>query len=234
MMLSIRSISAGYGPARVLFDLNLELRAGEISVILGRNGAGKSTTLKTVMAMVPLSGGQIWFSGKRIDQRSTWEIARAGMGYVPEERRIFPDLSVLENLEAGRRLPHGRAPSWSVARIFKLLPALAPLGERRAGTLSGGEQQMLAVARTLMGNPSCLLLDEPSEGLAPAVVELLATLVRTLRGEGMAVLLAEQNVRFALAVSDTAHIIEKGDLRFSGTARQLQERADLRAEYLAL
>ena len=233
-MLSIRSISAGYGPACVLFDLSLELRAGEVAVILGRNGAGKSTTLKTVMAMVPLSDGEIWFSGKRIDRRATWEIARAGMGYVAEDRRIFPDLSVLENLEAGRRLPHGNAPCWSVERIFSLLPALASLGRRRAGTLSGGEQQMLAVARTLVGNPSCILLDEPSEGLAPAVVERLAALVRTMRGEGMAVLLAEQNVRFALAVSDNAHIIEKGGLRFSGTARQLRERADLMAEYLAL
>ena len=233
-MLSLRSISAGYGPARVLFGLSLELRAGEVSVILGRNGAGKSTTLKTVMAMVPLSSGEIWFSGKRIDRRATWEIARAGVGYVPEERRIFPDLSVLENLEAGRRSARGHGPHWSVERIVTLLPALGPLGRRRAGSLSGGEQQMLAVARTLMGNPRCILLDEPSEGLAPAVVERLATLVRTLRGEGMAVLLAEQNMRFALAVSDHAHIIEKGGLRFSGTARQLQERADLRAEYLAL
>ena len=233
-MLSIRSISAGYGPARVLFDLTLDLRAGEVSVILGRNGAGKSTTLKAVMGLVVLSGGEIWFSGKRIDRLATWEIARAGVGYVAEERRIFPDLSVLENLEAGRRAPRGNAASWSIERIFGLLPALAPLAKRRAGTLSGGEQQMLAVARTLMGNPRCILLDEPSEGLAPAVVERMADLVRTIRGEGLAVLLAEQNMRFALSVADSAHIIEKGGLRFSGTADELRSRSELRQEYLAL
>ena len=170
-MLELREVDAFYGPAQVLFDVGLACHPGEVCVLLGRNGAGKSTTLKTVMGLVPLTGGAVFFQGKRIDRLPPWTIARSGLGYVPEERRIFAELTVLENLEVGRLPPRRGLASWSRERIFELFPVLAPLAGRRAGHLSGGEQQMLTIARTLMGNPLCVLFDEPSEGLAPVVVD---------------------------------------------------------------
>ena len=233
-MLELREVDAFYGPAQVLFDVGLACHPGEVCVLLGRNGAGKSTTLKTVMGLVPLTGGAVFFQGKRIDRLPPWTIARSGLGYVPEERRIFAELTVLENLEVGRLPPRRGLASWSRERIFELFPVLAPLAGRRAGHLSGGEQQMLTIARTLMGNPLCVLFDEPSEGLAPVVVDQLAEALRALKAQGLSILLSEQNLHFAIAVADRAHIIEKGAIRYSGAVAELVADEHLRSAYLAM
>ena len=233
-MLELREVDAFYGPAQVLFDVGLACHPGEVCVLLGRNGAGKSTTLKTVMGLVPLTGGAVFFQGKRIDRLPPWTIARSGLGYVPEERRIFADLTVLENLEVGRLPPRRGLASWSRERIFELFPVLAPLAGRRAGHLSGGEQQILTIARTLMGNPLCVLFDEPSEGLAPVVVDQLAEALRALKAQGLSILLSEQNLHFAIAVADRAHIIEKGAIRYSGAVAELVADEHLRSAYLAM
>jgi branched-chain amino acid transport system ATP-binding protein len=233
-LLELRQVDAFYGRAQVLFEVSLQLLQREVSVLLGRNGAGKSTTLKTVMGLVPARAGTISFQGRRIERLAPWTIARTGLGYVPEERRIFADLSVLENLEVGRLPPRPGLREWSPARLFDLFPALAPLARRRAGTLSGGEQQMLTIARTLMGNPWCVLFDEPSEGLAPVVVDQLAEAIRSLKTEGLSVVLSEQNLHFAMAVADRAHIIEKGSVRYSGRMAELAENEEVRLAYLAM
>ena len=233
-MLELREVDAFYGPAQVLFDVGLACHPGEVCVLLGRNGAGKSTTLKTVMGLVSLTGGAVFFQGKRIDRLPPWTIARSGLGYVPEERRIFADLTVLENLEVGRLPPRRGLASWSRERIFELFPVLAPLAGRRAGHLSGGEQQMLTIARTLMGNPLCVLFDEPSEGLAPVVVDQLAEALRALKAQGLSILLSGQNLHFAIAVADRAHIIEKGAIRYSGAVAELVADEHLRSAYLAM
>jgi branched-chain amino acid transport system ATP-binding protein len=194
-----------------------------------RNGAGKSTTLKSIMGWARPRSGEIVFEGRRIDRLPTYRIARSGLGYVPEDRRIFTDLSVLENLDVGRR-----GCGWTPEKLFALFPNLAEAQDRPASKISGGEQQMLAIARTLMGNPSCILLDEPSEGLAPLVVEQVAVVVRSLRAAGVAVLLSEQNWRFAAAVADRAYIIEKGRIRYAGTMAELAADEIARARYLAV
>jgi branched-chain amino acid transport system ATP-binding protein len=203
-------------------------------VLLGRNGAGKSTTLKSIMGLARPAAGEILFDGRRIDRLEPYEIAQAGLGYVPEDRRIFTELTVLENLEVGRRPPRPGAPAWTRARLFRLFPNLAEMTDRLGGRMSGGEQQMLTIARTLMGNPACLLLDEPSEGLAPVIVEQMAAAIRELKKEGLSVLLSEQNLHFATAVSDRAYIIEKGRIRFSGTVSELTADEEVRAQYLAI
>jgi branched-chain amino acid transport system ATP-binding protein len=208
--LEIRGLSAGYGRARVLFDVDLEVRAGEVVALLGRNGAGKSTTLKAIMGLVPALGGEVRFDGKRLQNLEPHEIARLGLGYVPEDRRIFTDLTVAENLEVGRQPARGAAPAWTEERLFALFPALAGLRNRRGARMSGGEQQMLCIARTLAGNPSAILLDEPSEGLAPVVVEQVARAIVELKRGGVTVLLAEQSRHFAGRVADRAYILEKG------------------------
>ncbi|HKC45038.1 MAG TPA: ABC transporter ATP-binding protein [Burkholderiales bacterium] len=233
-MLSVRNLNTYYGRAHILADVALALAAGEVVVLLGRNGAGKSTTLKSIMGLARPAAGEILFAGRRIDRLEPYEIAQAGLGYVPEDRRIFTDLTVRENLEVGRRPPRQGAPAWTPARLFRLFPNLAEMTDRLGGRMSGGEQQMLTIARTLMGNPACLLLDEPSEGLAPVIVEQMATAVRELKKEGLAVLLSEQNLHFATEVSDRAYIIEKGRIRFSGTMAELAANEEVRAQYLAL
>jgi branched-chain amino acid transport system ATP-binding protein len=233
LVLSFEKVDVFLGPAQILFGLTLAVGAGEAAVLVGRNGAGKSTTLKTAIGLVRSGAGRILFNGRRIESLACWEIASLGLGYVPEERRIFSDLTVQENLEVGRlAAPPGAVP-WTPERLFSLFPSLAPLKTRRALNLSGGEQQMLTIARTLMGNPRCLLLDEPSEGLAPVVVEQLALALRALKQEGIAMLLSEQNLRFAAAVADHAHIIEKGFIRYSGPVAELAGNEALRATYLA-
>ena len=209
-MLELRHLRAGYGRAQVLFDLDLELRAGEVVVLAGRNGAGKSTTLKAIMGLVAPSSGEVRFQGRRIDRLEPFEIARLGVGYVPEERRIFADLSVAENLEVGRRPPRPGVPAWTMERVFALFPNLAGMRERPGSRMSGGEQKMLAIARTLMGNPAAILLDEPSEGLAPVVVRQMAEALRSLKASGLSVLLCEQNPRFAGELADRVYRIEKG------------------------
>lgn len=233
-MLEVRDLHAHYGRAHILHGISLVLGSGEVVALMGRNGAGKSTTLKSVMGLIRPSAGRVLLEGKDITSRPPYVVSRLGLGYVPEERRVFPDLSVLENLEVGRQPPRGRLPAWTPLRLFELFPRLAELGRREGGRLSGGEQQMLTIARTLMGNPRALLLDEPSEGLAPIVVEQMATALRALKREGLAILLSEQNLRFARAVADRALIIEKGQIRYSGSMDDLAADREVRTAYLTV
>jgi branched-chain amino acid transport system ATP-binding protein len=223
--LEVRDVCAGYGRARVLFDVSFELDVGEVLVLLGRNGAGKSTTLKAVMGIVPVDSGELRLQGRPLAGREPFEIARLGIGYVPEDRRIFAGLSVAENLAAGRKEAAGSAPRWDLARVFSLFPALERRKDHPGGLLSGGEQQMLSVGRTLMGNPSVLLLDEPSEGLAPLVVQAMADAVLELKRAGLAVLLSEQDFRFAERVGDRACLLAQGRIRASGSVREMRENA---------
>jgi branched-chain amino acid transport system ATP-binding protein len=209
-MLEVRGLSAGYGRARVLFDVDLDVGRGEVVALLGRNGAGKSTTLKAIMGLVPPLSGAIVFEGRPLSKLEPYEIARLGLGYVPEDRRIFTDLTVVENLEVGRQPARGAVPPWTEERLFALFPALAAMRDRRGARMSGGEQQMLCIARTLAGNPSAVLLDEPSEGLAPLVVEQVAQAIREVKQAGVAVLLAEQSRKFTDRVADRAYVLEKG------------------------
>jgi branched-chain amino acid transport system ATP-binding protein len=220
-MLELRSVHAYYGRAHILADVSLEVGRGEVVVLFGRNGAGKSTTLKSVIGLAPAASGEIVFDGRRIERREPFEIARLGVGWVPEDRRIFAGLTVAENLEVGRQPARAGVPHWTPERLFRVFPNLAEVRERPGARISGGEQQMLAIARALMGNPACLLLDEPSEGLAPMIVEVLAAAIRGLKEEGVSVLLSEQNLRFAEAVADRACVLEQGRVRFSGTLAEL-------------
>jgi branched-chain amino acid transport system ATP-binding protein len=233
-MLSVRGLNAYYGRAHILADVALEVTTGEVVVLLGRNGAGKSTTLKSIIGLVRPAAGEIVFDGRRIDRLEAYAIAQTGLGYVPEDRRIFTELTVMENLEVGRQPTRANAPAWTPERLFALFPNLAEMRDRPGGRMSGGEQQMLTIARTLMGNPSCLLLDEPSEGLAPVIVDQMAAAIRALKKEGLSVLLSEQNLHFAAEVSDRAYIIEKGRIRFAGTMAELAANAGVRAQYLAV
>jgi len=233
-MLSVSGLSAHYGRAHILDEVALEVGAGEVVVLLGRNGAGKSTTMKAIMGLVPPSGGSVRFMGAEIAGREPFEIARLGLGYVPEERRIFSELTVMENLEVGRRAPPPGLAPWTPERLFALFPSLGGMRDRPGGRMSGGEQQMLTIARTLMGNPRLVLLDEPSEGLAPVVVERMADAIRALKGEGLSILLSEQNLHFARVVSDRATIIEKGRIRWSGTIAALMAADAVREQYLSV
>ena len=222
-MLEVSGLNAAYGRAHVLFDLQLQARTGEVSVLLGRNGAGKSTTLKAIMGLLRPQAGEILFEGRRIDRLQPYQIARLGLGYVPEDRRIFTDLTVAENLEVGRQSPREGVPRWTPGRLFELFPNLGRMQDRLGGRMSGGEQQMLTIARTLMGNPRAILLDEPSEGLAPVIVEQMVRTIRELKTQGLTVLLCEQNLHFARQVADRAYVIEKGHVRRSGTLDEIQE-----------
>jgi branched-chain amino acid transport system ATP-binding protein len=232
-VLEVEALHAGYGPAEVLFGVSLLLRRGEVAALMGRNGAGKSTTLKAIMGLLPARGGRVRFQGTDITGLPPYRIARLGLGYVPEDRRIFTDLTVFENLEVGRRAARDRA-AWTPDRLFAVFPNLAEMRNRRASAMSGGEQQMLTIARTLMGNPDAVLLDEPSEGLAPVIVEQMAEAVLRMKAEGIAVLLSEQNLDFAAAVSDRAYVIEKGSIRFQGTMEALENDERIRKAYLTV
>jgi branched-chain amino acid transport system ATP-binding protein len=233
-ILTVSGITARYGHAQVLFGVDLELAASEVVALMGRNGAGKSTTLKTIMGLITASDGQVLFDGRNITKLASYEIARAGLGYVPEERRIFTDLTVAENLEVGRRAAPTGMQAWTHERLFAIFPNLAEMRGRQASAMSGGEQQMLTIARTLMGNPRAVLLDEPSEGLAPVIVEDMAEAVLRMKQEGIAVLLSEQNLFFAGAVSDRAYVIEKGVIRYSGSMEALEANEAVREAYLSL
>jgi branched-chain amino acid transport system ATP-binding protein len=233
-MLEVSALHAYYGRAHILDDVTFTVGWGEVVALLGRNGAGKSTTLKTLMGLVPPAKGWISFDGHDLVGRPPHRIARLGLGYVPEERRVFPDLTVAENLEVGRQPPRRRAPQWNPERLFRLFPNLAELRARPAGQISGGEQQMLTIARTLMGNPRAILLDEPSEGLAPVIVEQMAATIEELKRDGLTVLLSEQNLRFASAIANRALIIEKGRIRYQGTLAELLANAEVRAAYLTV
>ena len=232
-VLEVDALRAGYGPAEILFGVSLKLARGEVAALMGRNGAGKSTTLKAIMGLLPPRAGQVRFAGQEISGMPAFRIARLGLGYVPEDRRIFTDLTVAENLEVGRRAARGHA-AWTPERLFEIFPNLAAMRGRRAAAMSGGEQQMLAIARTLMGNPDAVLLDEPSEGLAPVILELMAEAVLSMKREGIAVLLSEQNFDFAAAVADRAYVIERGEIRYDGSMAALEADPALRAQHLTL
>ena len=233
-MLTVKDLHAYYGRAHILQGVSLEAHAGEVVALLGRNGAGKSTALKAIMGLVPPAGGEVSFASRRIERLPPYRIARLGLGYVPEERRIFTELTVAENLEVGRQPARDSLPAWSEQKLFALFPNLAGLRDRPGGRMSGGEQQMLTIARTLMGNPRCVLLDEPSEGLAPIIVAEMAKSIRALKGEGLSVLLCEQNLRFCEAIADRAYIIEKGQIRFGGSMAELAADQSLREQYLSV
>jgi len=232
--IEIAGVNAYYGRAHILFDLDLAARAGEVVVLLGRNGAGKSTTLKTIMGLVPAASGEIRFDGRSIRGLAPHAICRLGLGYVPEDRRIFGELTVAENLEVGRQPPRDGAPRWTPEKLYDLFPNLAEARDRAGAQISGGEQQMLTIARTLMGNPSAILLDEPSEGLAPVIVEQMARTIAALKAEGLTVLLSEQNLHFAGLVADRAYIIEKGRIAWRGGMAALAADDAARAAYLSV
>jgi branched-chain amino acid transport system ATP-binding protein len=234
MVLTVSDLHSYYGRAHILQGVSFDLPAGEVLVLLGRNGAGKSTTMKSLIGIVRPARGRIDFAGTDIAGWEPYRIARAGLGYVPEERRIFLDLTVLENLEVGRQPARDSRPAWTEDRLFALFPNLGRMRDRPGGRMSGGEQQMLTIARTLMGNPRLLLLDEPSEGLAPVIVEEMAGAILTLKQEGVTILLAEQNMHFAARVADRAAVIEKGRIVWTGTIAALQVDEAVRSAYLAV
>jgi branched-chain amino acid transport system ATP-binding protein len=234
VLLQVKNLNACYGRAQVLFDVSLDLRRGEVVALLGRNGAGKTTTLKAIMGLVVRNAERLAFAGESIGDLPSFKIARLRLGYVPEDRRIFTDLTVAENLEVGRRPARAGAEPWTPERLFRIFPNLAEMTRRRASEMSGGEQQMLTIARTLMGNPDAVLLDEPSEGLAPVIVEQMAKAVNVMKGEGLAVLLSEQNLHFASAVSDRAYVIERGHIRYEGSIAELARDNVMREAYLSV
>ena len=237
-LLQVQGLNAWYGAAQILFDVSLQVGRGEVVALMGRNGAGKSTTLKALMGMVARRGG-VQFLGQDIARREPHEIARLGLGYVPEERRIFTDLSVMDNLEVGRqrprRWPDGTpAPVWTPEKLFALFPNLGEMPLRPGGRMSGGEQQMLTVARTLMGQPLLVLLDEPSEGVAPLIVQQMARTIRALKAQGVSVLLSEQNLPFAEAVADRAYLIEQGQVVHEGSMADVVANPDVRKNCLGV
>jgi branched-chain amino acid transport system ATP-binding protein len=233
-LLDIEGLSASYGQAEILFDVSLRLGRGEVAALMGRNGAGKTTTLKAIMGLVQRRAGRLVFDGHAIGTLASYRIARLGLGYVPEERRIFTDLTMYENLEVGRRPARAGREPWTAERLFRIFPNLAEMQGRRASHMSGGEQQMLTIARTLMGNPEAVLLDEPSEGIAPVVVELMAEAILAMKRDGVAVLLCEQNLAFASAVCDRAYVIERGHIRYDGSIAALARDETLRDAYLSV
>lgn len=232
-LLELEGVNAFYGRAHVLFDVSLRLNPAEVVVLLGRNGAGKSTTFKSIVGLVAVRG-VVRLRGREIIGLPAYRIARLGVGYVPEDRQVFPHLTVVENLEIGMKPGIDGRVRWSVERVESVFPLLKPLMRRPGGYLSGGEQQLVTIARTLMGNPDVLLLDEPTEGLAPVIVKTLAGVVRRLREEGECILLAEQHVQFALAVSDRAYIIDSGHIRYEGSVEGLKGEPEIMKRYLAV
>ena len=231
-LLEVRGLETAYGDSQVLFGISLDVERGEVVALLGRNGAGKTTTLSSVMGLVRPRRGTIRFDGVEIQGREPFEACRAGLGFVPENCRLFPGLTVAENFEAARRPARPGASRWDVAEVVKLFPDVEKFLDRRASTLSGGEQRMVAIARTLLGNPSLLLLDEPSEGLAPLVVEAILQRLKRLKETGTTVLLSEQNLRFATELADRVSIIERGEIRYEGRPGELAAHPEVREKYL--
>jgi len=238
-MLAVEGLNAWYGAARILYDLAFEVGRGEVVALMGRNGAGKSTTLKSIMGLVSHRSGTLRFNGHDISRCEPYQNARLGLGFTPEDRRIFSDLTVLENLDIGRQPPRtfadgAPAPAWTPERLFGLFPNLAEMRDRPGGRMSGGEQQMLTVARTLMGNPLLVLLDEPSEGVAPIIVEQMAATIVELKKEGLSILLSEQNIHFAELVSDRVYVLEKGQLRWQGPMAELAGNIEVQRAFLTV
>ena len=233
-MLEVDKINTYYGKAHILHDLSFKVAAGEVVALLGRNGAGKTTTMRSIMQLARPRAGSITFEGSEITRWATHKVAQAGIGYVPEERRIFGDLTVWENLEVGRQPAREGLPAWTVEHLFELFPNLAERRNNRGKQMSGGEQQMLTIARTLMGNPKLLLLDEPSEGIAPVIVEQMAQTLLEIKAKGLTVLLSEQNLYFARIVADRAIIIESGSAVFDSTFEDLEKNPDVRDQYLSV
>ena len=238
-LLSVQTLRAWYGAAQILYDVNVEVKRGEVVALMGRNGAGKSTTMKALMGLLEKRSGDVRFMGRDISKDAAHRIAASGLGYVSEDRRIFTDLTVLENLEVGRQKPRlwpdgSPAPTWTVQQLFTLFPNLGEMPRRPGGQMSGGEQQMLTVARSLMGNPYLVLLDEPSEGVAPVIVEQMVQMILELKKQGVSILLSEQNLHFARLVCDRAYVLEKGQIRFSGTMAELDANEHVRQTYLSV
>ena len=233
-MLELEGVNSFYTKAHILNDLSLSVAEGEVVSLLGRNGAGKTTTLKSIMQLVKPVSGRVDFMGHDLRRLPPHKVAKLGIGYVPEERRIFTDLTILENLEVGRQPPRPGMFEWTLDVLFELFPNLHERRNNRGKALSGGEQQMLSIARTLMGNPLLLLLDEPSEGIAPVIVEQLAKTILTLKAEGLPVLISEQNLHFARLVSDRAIIIESGSRKYSGLFEELDKEPEIRDAYLSV
>jgi branched-chain amino acid transport system ATP-binding protein len=231
-MLKVKKINSYYGGAHILHDVSLNVEQGEVVALLGRNGAGKSTTMKSICGLVQPKSGVVEFMGQGMQGKPPYHICRAGIGYVPEERRVFSELTILENLEVGKRSARQDVPQWSHEKLFELFPNLAERRQNLGSQLSGGEQQMLSIARTLMGNPSFILLDEPSEGLAPVIVEQMALAIMELKKQGVTILLSEQNLHFAKLVADRAVILESGFVRYGGTIVELEADEEVRTAYL--
>jgi branched-chain amino acid transport system ATP-binding protein len=232
--LSVKELSAWHGRAQVLFDVQFEVNRGQCLALVGRNGAGKSSVLKALMNLNLRRSGQIVFRAKSIDHLSTYQIAQAGIGFVPEDRRIFTDLTVSENLQVGRQSARPGAHHWTAQQIYQLFPNLEPMQNRSAAQMSGGEQQMLTVARTLMGNPHLVLLDEPSEGVAPLIVAQMAKTIAQIKRQGLTIILSEQNIHFAAQVADTAVVLEKGAVVITCTLQELMDDSALRQKYLGV
>jgi branched-chain amino acid transport system ATP-binding protein len=237
-ILTVEGVSAWYGAAQILYDLDLEVGRGEVVALMGRNGAGKSTTLKTIMGLVGRRRGKVCFDGRDISALEPYRIARLGLGFTPEDRRIFSDLTVMENLDVGRQPPRpsvrAASAAWTPERLFALFPNLAERRDHLGSQMSGGEQQMLTVARTLMGNPLAVLLDEPSEGVAPLIVEQMANTILELKQQGLSILLSEQNIHFAALVSDRVYVLEKGHIRWHGDIAALMGDGDLQRAFLTM
>ena len=238
-LLDAKGLKAWYGAAQILYDVDLHVNRGEVVALMGRNGAGKSTTLKALMGLLDKRKGTIHFLGKDVSKAEPHDVARLGLGYVPEDRRVFGDLTVMENLEVGkqpaRRWADGSAvPLWTPEKLFKLFPNLGEMTDRPGARMSGGEQQMLTVARTLMGNPLVVLLDEPSEGVAPVIVEQMAQTILELKAQGVSILLSEQNMHFAELVSDRAYVLEKGQIRYQASMAELAANEEVRRAYLSV
>jgi len=232
--LVVDGIHTAYGLSQVLFGVSLEVHAGECIALIGRNGVGKTTTMRSIIGLTPPLSGRVVWKGQDIARLGPHRICRLGIGFVPEDRRIFPELSVWENLDIARRTGASGKTTWREEQVFALFPDLAEIRDRRGGVLSGGQQQMLTIARTLMGNPELLLLDEPSEGLAPLIVELLRQRVAELKSTGLSIVLAEQNLQFVMALADRVYILEKGEVRFTGTPADLQADKRIVHQYLTV
>jgi branched-chain amino acid transport system ATP-binding protein len=232
-LLQVEDLHTAYGLSKVLFGISAEISAGECVCLLGRNGVGKSTTMKSIMGLITPQRGRVVWKGRDITGWPAFRVARAGIGFVPEDRRVFPDLSVWENLDIAARAARRRG-HWTVEAVYELFPQLASIRTRMGGYLSGGEQQMLTIARTLMGNPSLVLLDEPSEGLSPKIVEQMVEAILAMKREGVSIVVSEQNLHFARLISDRAYIIERGKICFGGTMAELDARPDIRDAHLSL